>query len=140
MRTCFFAYLLIALVWLSPFSARAQDSPIAPHTGSTLSDGNRYEIVQSHLAARWTFRLDRFCGFVSQYVSTSTGGVTWEGMPIEKRPACVMDGKIHYQLFSSSLAARHTFLMNTDTGTTWHLTTRVNRDKTESASWNLFEE
>jgi hypothetical protein len=140
MRACVFISLLTALAGLLPFSARAQDFPIAPHSSSTMSDANRYEVVQSHLAAKWTFRLDRFCGLVSQFVRATNGDVTWEAMPIEKRPTCVMDGKIHYQLFSSSLAARHTFLMNTDTGTSWLLTTRVNRDKTESAVWNLFEE
>jgi hypothetical protein len=140
MRTCVFVHLLTALAGLLPFSARAQDLPIASHTSSTISDTNRYEIVQSHLAAKWTFQLDRFCGLVSQFVRTTNGGVTWEAMPVEKRPECVMDGKIHYQLFSSSLAARHTFLMNTDTGTSWLLTTRVNKDKTEFAVWNLFEE
>jgi hypothetical protein len=140
MRTCVFIYLLTALAGLLPFSAGAQEFPIAPQTSSTMSDTNRYEIVQSHLTAKWTFRLDRFCGFVSQIVRTANGDVTWEAMPIEKRPACVMDGKIHYQVFSSSLAARHTFLMNTDTGTSWLLTNRVNKDKTESAVWNLFEE
>ena len=140
MRTCGFIYLLTPLVGFLPFSARSQDLPIAPHTSSTMSDTNRYEIVQSHLAAKWTFRLDRFCGFVSQYVKTTSGDVTWEPMFIEKRPTCVMDGKIHYQLFSSSLAARHTFLMNTDTGTSWLMTTHLNKDKTKSAAWTLFEE
>ncbi len=138
MRTCVFIYLLTS--WTLTFSARAQDSPTAPHSSSTMSGTNKYEIVQSHLAAKWTFRLDRFCGVVSQFVRTTSGNVTWEAMPIEKRPTCEMDGKIHYQLFSSSLAARHTFLMNTDTGTSWLLTTRLNRDQTESAVWELFEE
>jgi|SRR5271165_6036224 len=138
------AYTLILMLptfaVLSTFSALAQDLPIAPHSSSTISGANRYEIVQSHLAAKWTFRFDRFCGFVSQLVKTKSGGMAWEAMPIDKQPTCVMDGKIHYQLFSSSLAVRHTFLMNTDMGTTWVLTTRVNTDKTESTVWNLFEE
>lgn len=134
-----FTYLL-TLAELLPIPSVAQDLPIAPHSSSTMSDSNRYEIVQSHLAAKWTFRLDRFCGFVSQLVQAKSGDMTWAAMPIEKQPTCVMDGRIYYQLFSSSLAARHTFLINTDTGTSWLLTTRVNRDKTESVAWSLFVE
>jgi hypothetical protein len=123
-----------------PIAVKAQEMPIPPHSSSTLAPNARYEIVQSHLAAKWTFRLDRVCGFVSQLVKTRDGGAAWEAMPIEKLPNCVDDSARHYQLFSSSLAARHTFLMNTDTGTTWVLTTHVNnRDKSESTAWELFE-
>ena len=66
--------------------------------------------------------------------------MAWEAMPIEKLPQCAKDGMSHYQLFSSSIAARHTFLMNTDTGVTWLLTTVVGRDKSEFSQWELFEE
>jgi hypothetical protein len=51
-----------------------------------------------------------------------------------------MDGNTHYQLFSSSLAARHTFLMNADSGASWILVSRKNRDGTESAAWAVFDE
>jgi hypothetical protein len=120
--------------------ARGQEMPIPPHSSSTISPSARYQIVQSHLAAKWTFRLDRTCGFVSQLAQTRAGGTAWEAMPIEKLPNCVDDGARHYQLFSSSLAARHTFLMNTDTGASWVLVTHINRDKSESAVWQRFEE
>jgi hypothetical protein len=117
---------------------RAQELPAAPHSSSTITPNARYEIVQSHLAAKWTFRLDKFCGYVSQLVKTQDGAAAWETIPIEKLPSCVNDSMSHYQLFSSSLAARHTFLMNTDTGTSWVLTTHANRD-TESYRWELFD-
>jgi hypothetical protein len=123
-----------------PTAVKAQEMPIPPHSSSTLAPNARYEIVQSHLAAKWTFRLDRVCGFVSQLVKTPDGGAAWEAMLIEKRPKCVEDSVSHYQLFASSLAARHTFLMNTDTGTSWVLTTHINRDKSESLKWELFVE
>jgi hypothetical protein len=60
-------------------------------------------------------------------------------MSIKHQPNCVNDSMSHYQLFSSSLAARHTFLMNTDTGMTWVLTSHTNRDKSESLQWERFE-
>jgi hypothetical protein len=94
--------------------------------------------VQSHLAAKWTFRLDRACGFVSQLVNTRAGGTAWEAMPIQKLPNYADDTARRYQLFSSSLAARDTFLMNTDTGTTWVLTTD-NKGENETMLWELFE-
>ena len=138
MRKCLFPIVMLGAAL--PIPVRAQEMPVPPHSSSTISPSARYEIVQSHLAAKWTFRLDRVCGFVSQLVGTRDGGTAWEAMPIEKHPNCVGDSASHYQLFSSSLAARHTFLMNTDTGTSWVLTTRVNRDKSESALWQLFVE
>jgi hypothetical protein len=134
-KSLLFAVMLAA----SPISAGAQEMPIPPHSSSTISPSARYEIVQSHLAAKWTFRLDRVCGFVSQLVQTRAGGTAWEAMPIEKLPECVDDSARHYQLFSSSLAARHTFLMNTDTGASWVLVTHTNKDKSESAVWQRFD-
>jgi hypothetical protein len=132
--------LLIVLYGLYPCPAQCQDTTTPPHTSSTISLNNRFEIIQSHLAAKWTFRLDRVCGFVSQLVRTREDRTAWEKMLIEKLPACANDGKTHYQLFSSSLAARHTFLINTDTGTSWVLTTRAMRDGSESAVWLPFAE
>jgi hypothetical protein len=123
-----------------PIAVKAQEMLIPPHSSSTLAPNARYEIVQSHLAAKWTFRFDRVCGFVSQLVKTPDGGAAWEAMRIEKHPKCGDDTASHYQLFLSSLAARHTFLMNTDTGASWVLTTHVNRDKSESTRWELFVE
>jgi hypothetical protein len=123
-----------------PFPVKAQEMPTPPNSSSTISPNARYEIVQSHLGAKWTFRLDRNCGFVSQLVAPRDGGMAWEAMPIEKRPNCVADNASHYRLFLSSLAARHTFLMNTDTGRSWLLTTVTHKDGSQSNEWKLFVE
>jgi hypothetical protein len=138
MRPCGFLYFFAMVGVLSNHLALAQDMPTSPHSSSTISDGQRFEIVQSHLTAKWSFRLDRLCGIVSQLVKTIDDGAAWETMFIEGLPICRDDGKAHYQLFLSSLAARHTFLMNTDTCTSWVLTGRRNRDGSESAAWLLF--
>jgi hypothetical protein len=124
-------------MWVAPAYAQIDVTP--PHTSSTISSSDRYEIIQSHLAARWTFRLDRFCGSVSILVSTKDDGTTWESMDIDSKPACKADGRTHYQLFSSSLAAKHTFLMNTDTGATWLLVSRKSTDGAAYDAWDLFE-
>jgi len=131
---------VVMLAAALPISVKAQETPTPPHSSSTVSPSARYEIVQSHLAAKWTFRLDRNCGFVSQLVAARGGGMTWESMPIEKRPPCVDNTANHYQLFSSSIAARHTFLMNTDTGRSWLLTTVSHKDGSQSDEWELFVE
>jgi hypothetical protein len=131
---------ILVLLSFLPIGAFAQDEATPPHASSTTSPDERYEIVQSELAAKWTFRLDRFCGAVSQLVSTNDGGTAWERMPIEKPPSCVGVSKPHFQLFSSSLAARHTFLMDTTTGRTWLLVTRTGADQTTYNGWDSFEQ
>jgi hypothetical protein len=136
-RRYFFAPL--ALIFLPILISAQELSTTPPHSSSTVSPNARYEIVQSDLAARWTFRLEKVCGYVFQLVKTQDGGAAWEIMSIQQQPNCVNDSMSHYQLFSSSLAAHHTFLMNTDTGMTWVLTSHTNRDKSESLQWERFE-
>ncbi|WP_343725756.1 hypothetical protein [Herbaspirillum huttiense] len=84
----------------------------------------RYEIVQSPMAARWTFKLDRYTGTVWQLVTTSDNDLTWEGMLIVQSPIVTSPSKPRFQLFTSGIAARHTFLLDTETGRTWQLTTQ----------------
>ena len=105
---------------------------------SLTTSGNsasRYEIIQSELAARNTFRVDKFCGAVAELVVDEAGINHWQNMPIETQPACQNDGHPHYQLFTSGLAARFTFLMNTSTGRTWQLVV----DDKQNRSWELLQ-
>jgi len=113
--------------------------PIA-YSSTTIGQQARYEIVQSTLAARWTFRVDRVCGNIGQLVTTSSEGVTWEPMFVSGLPRCTADGKIRWQLFTSGLAARHTFLMNTETGKTWQVQTGKDSKGGEFTAWFPFEE
>lgn len=39
-------------------------------------------------------------------------------MPVVSRQACAENGKVRFQIISSSLAARHTFPINLETGRT----------------------
>ena len=118
----------------------AQDYKANIHNSSTISTGARYEIVQSSLAAKWTFRLDRVCGTVAQLTSTQTETMNWEAMIIYNKSKCSNDGKNRYQLFTSGLAARHTFLMNSETGKTWLLTGFKDKDDNDFNGWTPFEE
>ena len=70
---------LMMLLWALPFPLAAQDMPTSPHSSSTVSPSRKYEIIQSRLAARWTFRLDRMCGvatnWLKQTVATLLGKI-----------------------------------------------------------------
>jgi hypothetical protein len=124
----------------SSITCFAQDRDPVAHSSTTISSQARYEIVQSSLAARWTFRVDRVCGNIGQLATTASEGVTWEPMFVSGQPRCTPDGKIRYQLFSSGLAARHTFLMNTENGRTWQLQSSKDSRGIEFTGWFPFEE
>ena len=132
--------LMIILVVVYPLNILAQDGKISIHNSSTLGPASRYESVQSSLAAKWTFRLDKVCGLVSLLVSNPKKAMTWESMGIVSAVDCNNDGKNRFQIFTSGLAARHTFLMNTENGETWILTSYKNKDGNEIYGWVIFEE
>jgi hypothetical protein len=111
------SFLLCLFGSAGAVAAAENQSAISTTLGSTA----RYEIVQSELAVRYTFRVDRVCGNVSQLVQTADDDLTWQIVEVVGKPACAADGRARYQLFSSGLAARNTFLMNTDTGATWQM-------------------
>ena len=85
--------------------------------------GARFEILQSELASRWTFRLDRFTGRVAQLVKTKDDDNTWEDMEVLERPSISTPSRARFQLFTSGLAARYTLMIDTDTGRTWQVVT-----------------
>ena len=97
------------------------------HQKTTLPTNARFEIVQSELTARWTFRLDRFTGQVAQLVKTQDDNTTWEEMTVNGLPKVTTPSRPRFQIFTSGLAARHTFLIDTDTGRTWLLVTIMSR-------------
>lgn len=107
---------------------------------SAPSSQARYEIIQSTLAARWTFRLDRVCGNISQVVSSPSENMTYERMVVVGLPKCVLDGKIRYQIFTSGLAARHTYLLNTDTGKIWQIQSSKDKDGNDFIAWIAFDD
>lgn len=112
-------FTLFCIVLCSTLSPAFAQSKI--HQTTTPPSNARFEIVQSPLAAKWTFRLDRYTGRVFQLVKTQGDGVAWEPMPIIRSPRSSKPMKPRFVIFTSGLAARHTFLMNSDTGQTWVL-------------------
>ena len=92
------------------------------HQMTTPPSDARFEIVQSQLTVRWTFRLDRYTGRVYQLVKTQRGGMTWQSMLIEGSPKVSNPTRPRFVIFASGLTVRSTYLMDSDTGLTWVLT------------------
>lgn len=84
----------------------------------------RFEILQSESGPRWTFRLDRFTGRIHELIESPNRPYVWQEMEVPDRPETSIPSRPRFQLFSSSssITGRHTFLLDTDTGSTWILT------------------
>lgn len=127
------AFALVAFGWAAPaFGQIPEPTPI--HSSTAGPAGARYEIVQSTLAVRWTFRLDRFTGSVAQLVQSSQGDLRWDRMLVIDLSPIQAPGKPRFQIFLSGIAARNTYLLDTDTGRTWQLV----KAKDETMVWEPF--
>lgn len=99
------------------------------HQKTSAPPEARFEFLQSPLAARGTYKLDKYTGAVYQIVQTKDGHTVWREMlklshPLDKRN----EGRVNYQLFTSGLAMKFTFLMNVNTGATWQLVETPQKD------------
>jgi len=128
----------LILLLLIPFETFSQQRNVNIHSSTSVGAQARYEVIQSTLAAKWTFRVDRVCGQVSQLVSNDEEEVNWSSMVVFSLPKCLADGKNRYQVFTSGLAARHTFLINTETGTTWQVRSFEDKQGNENLAWFQF--
>lgn len=91
------------------------------HQSTAADPDSRYEIVQSQLAARWTFRLDRYTGEVMQLLLSKEKENIWEKVLVQDLTKIKNPTRPRFQIFTSGLAARHTFLLDTVSGKTWTL-------------------
>jgi len=88
---------------------------------SSVPDSSRFEIIQSELAAKITLKIDKYTGNIFQLV-TSNKGLSWQLIPAEKHSKDTKKvNKANYQLFTSGLAIKMTYLLNINTGATWVL-------------------
>jgi hypothetical protein len=126
--------LLLSLA-LIPIGAAAQATNQQSALTHVPADA-RFEIVQSELAVRWTFKLDKFTGAVFQLVATKDGGVAWDEVPRlrSRAPDPVTPNRVNYQIFISGMIARNMFLMNVNSGATWQL-----QGGNDGVSWVPFE-
>ena len=136
--------VLVLTLSFAGFPAIGQDYPSPSPQQTSANPGARYEVLQSPLAAKWTFRLDRYSGRVWQLVKTKDDDSAWEEMPVYEMAKLASPGRPRFQLFTSGLAARHTFLVDSDSGKTWVLVTgkRTAKDGAEIqvTGWQPFSE
>ena len=111
--------ILALVVSLLSGLAAAQSANV--HQSTTQPADGRFEIVQSPIAAKWTFRLDQHRGNVDQLVETSDGALAWQGMFVLGLPDVSSERKARFAIFASGIAARFTFLIDSQTGQTWVL-------------------
>ncbi len=121
---------------------QAQDANPASAMTSPVPSG-RFEILQSPRAARLTFRLDRYSGRISQLVATKSDGLAWEDTPVVDGPKVAAPTRPRFQMFTSGIAARYTFMLDTDTGKAWQSVTSKEKGRdgadVESIIWQPFE-
>ena len=72
-------------------------------------------------------------------MKTKDDGTAWESMMVIALPKVPLDPKVRYQIFTSGLAARHTFLLNVETGQSWVLTTFKDDKSGDVSGWSPFE-
>jgi hypothetical protein len=93
------------------------------HITTTVPEQSRFEFTQSSIAAKNTFKIDKFTGKVYQIVQKPDGGISWdEILKIKHSLDITKENQVNYQLYMSGLAVRFTFLINVWTGATWQLT------------------
>ena len=116
--------LLFALLLLGPISGIAVAAESGPtNASSAVADSARFQIVQSPILVKLTFRLDRFTGNTWQYVAIPGGGVAWQPIPrVEIVDDTKVTGRVNYQIFLSGVLASVSLLVNTNTGASWVLT------------------
>lgn len=122
--------LLIITLFLS-VQFYAQDEQAV----STQMNNARFEVIQSPIARRYTFFLDKVEGKVFQLVHSTASGFSWQEMTVYPK-----DNQTYteptYQLFIGGFAVSDMFLVNTKTGRTWVLV-KENGDENQ-ALWEEF--
>jgi hypothetical protein len=113
--------VLILVILLLSFSGQAWAQETNRSQCSSAPETSRFEIIQSELAAKVTLKIDKYTGKVFQLVKDSKG-LSWQLIPAEKHPGeKATANKVNYQVFTSGLAVRMTYLINVNTGASWQL-------------------
>lgn len=92
---------------------------------STSQIGGQFEIIQSPLARKLTFKLDKYCGYVWQLVLAKDNSFAWQPVVIfnlyQKYPNHDKNEEITYQIVMGGKSVQDCFLVNIKTGDTWQL-------------------
>ena len=113
----------LVIVTIGTSRAGAQTGAAANHERTSAPANSRFELFQSTIAVRLTLRLDKYTGEFSQLVLAEDSTLTWQVVPRSRHsaPDTRQPGQVNYQILSSSIAIRHTYLLNVNTGATWQL-------------------
>jgi hypothetical protein len=119
MRVCHLLGLLAILFVVSPVVAQETTEPQRTAVPADV----RYEVVQSTITAKFTVRLDKYIGTTHVMVKKANGDMTWQLLPRVGHATAdsKVPGRVNYQIFTSGLTIRDTFLINVNTGATWQL-------------------
>lgn len=107
--------ILMALLFLS---VKAQNNSTSV---STSQIGGRWEIIQSNIARRYFFKLDKYTGDVYQYVKRQDGKNKWQQLSVIGNALGYLNEEITYQLFMGGIAVSDCLLLNIKTGETYKL-------------------
>jgi hypothetical protein len=134
MRILILLFGVVLVFFTNIYAYELDESNLRLHEKTMTPQNSRYEFVQSHIAARSTFKVDKFTGQVYQLVQAENGNITWqEIVKIQHQNDKRKDAQVNYQFFMSGMAAKFTFLINVWTGATWQLTEDT---KTEEIFWD----
>ncbi len=112
------AKLLCLTVMMGFWLEVAAESPNTHQ--NILPSGARFEMVQLPVAARYTFRLDRFTGRVWQYLQIKgSNNRAWDEILVLERQEISPPIHARFQIFMSKKAVWSTFLLDGDTGKSW---------------------
>jgi len=125
---------LLCLTALISFAAQAAAESvdvdlIQSPQNTTTPPGARFEIVQSSRSVMLIFRLDRFSGQVWQFTQATDDSFVWSEMEVIERPTVSSPTRARFQLFTSGLMLRNTFLLDGDTGKSWLVVSKSRKDK-----------
>ena len=116
MKNLIFSILLV----LVSSSAIYSQNDYSAHQQTTTPTDARYEILQSEIAVKVTYRLDRYTGRVwRMFKDDGDGLLYWSELDVQYLPEIEHPTKPRFILFTSGIVVRHTFLMDTETGSTW---------------------
>jgi len=122
----FITFITLLIIELSILSIDVKGSE------KTSTEGGRYEIIQSKVARKYTFKLDKKTGIIYQMVKSRNDEIVWETMIILDLKYEYTITDINYQLFLGDFTVSDSFLMNIHTGKTWQL---FIDDKTKDYFW-----
>lgn len=119
--------IILSLVFIVSISLPGFSQVTNGSNQATSLCGGRWEFFMSEIAVTLTFKVDKFTGDVFQLVELKDKTPTWVLIEREKNSTDIQKQDcINYQLFSSGIGIRHTYLLNTNSGLTWQLVKREN--------------